>query len=105
MPYETPLYVPKIIAVSVAAKNAAPFGLENVKPDPAVTFDSLPVPSGVSTKTIATAAGVDVASLEALRPHLKAGRKTRAAPRPQATERRVCRAPGERARRGTRTRG
>jgi membrane-bound lytic murein transglycosylase D len=85
IPYETALYVPKIIALAVASKNAASFGLENVKADPAVTFDSLPVPSGVSMKTIATAAGVDVASVEALNPQLKAGRTPPEAPSSEAT--------------------
>jgi membrane-bound lytic murein transglycosylase D len=85
IPYETALYVPKIIALAVAAKNAATFGLESVKIDPAVTFDSVPVPSGVSIRAIASAATCDVASVEQLNPQLKSARTPPEAPSAEAT--------------------
>jgi membrane-bound lytic murein transglycosylase D len=85
LPYETALYVPKIIALAVASKNAATFGLDSVKVDPPVTFDSVPVPSGVSTKAIASAAGTDVPSIEALNPQLKSARTPPEAPSSDTT--------------------
>jgi membrane-bound lytic murein transglycosylase D len=85
IPYETALYVPKIIALAVAAKNAPTFGLESVKIDPAVTFDSVPVPSGVSVRAIASAASCDVASVEQLNPQLKSARTPPEAPSSEAT--------------------
>jgi membrane-bound lytic murein transglycosylase D len=85
IPYETALYVPKIIALAVASKNSATFGLETVKVDPPVTFDTVPVPSGVSLKAIAAAAGSDVSSVEALNPQLKSARTPPEAPSTDAT--------------------
>jgi membrane-bound lytic murein transglycosylase D len=83
IPYETALYVPKIIALAIASKNVATFGLEVVKVDPPVSFDSIPVPSGVSTRAVALAAGVDVSLIDALNPQLRAGRTP---PEPPSSE-------------------
>jgi membrane-bound lytic murein transglycosylase D len=74
IPYETALYVPKIVAMSVVAKNYGAFGIDATKVDPAVSFDQAMVPGGVTLKAIAAAAGVEPSVIEALNPQLRAGR-------------------------------
>ncbi len=48
VPFETALYVPKIVAIAIVARNKATFGLDSVELDSAVTFDKVSVNSGVS---------------------------------------------------------
>jgi membrane-bound lytic murein transglycosylase D len=74
VPYETALYVPKIIAVAVAAKNPTAFGLDSVRIEPPLAFDAVAVPCGTSVTTIAAAAGVLPSAIEALNPQLRKGR-------------------------------
>ena len=74
IPWETTLYVPKIIAMAVVAENPAVFGLEPLPRDPAVAFDEVKVHGGVSTEAIAVAAGVKSTDVEALNPQLRAKR-------------------------------
>jgi membrane-bound lytic murein transglycosylase D len=74
IPYETALYVPKIIAVAVAARNPAQFGLDSVRIDPPIVFDPVVIPGGTTTQTIASAAGVPVSTIEQLNPQLRKGR-------------------------------
>jgi membrane-bound lytic murein transglycosylase D len=80
IPYETALYVPKIIAVAVVAKNYGTFGVDASKVDPPVAFEQVGVPSGVTIKAIAAAAGVESAVIEGLNPQLRAGRTPPEAP-------------------------
>jgi len=74
VPYETALYVPKIIAVAVAARNAAAFGLDTVRIEPPLAFDPVVVPAGVTIATIAAAAGVAPGIVEGMNPQLRRGR-------------------------------
>ena len=74
VPYETALYVPKIIAVAVAARNTAAFGLDGVRIEPPLAFDAVVVPSGTSVTTIAAAAGVLPSAIETLNPQLRKGK-------------------------------
>jgi membrane-bound lytic murein transglycosylase D len=74
VPYETALYVPKIIAVAVAARNPAAFGLDGVRIDPPVAFDPVVIPSGTTVQAIANAAGVPASTIEGLNPQLRKGR-------------------------------
>jgi membrane-bound lytic murein transglycosylase D len=74
IPYETALYVPKIVAVSVVAKNYGVFGVDATKVDPPVSFDQAQVPSGVTIKSLAAASGVEPGVIESLNPQLRAGR-------------------------------
>jgi membrane-bound lytic murein transglycosylase D len=83
IPWETTLYVPKIIAMAVVAKNFTAFGLDALKMDPPVVFEEVVVPGGVSLRTVAAAAGVDVSDIEALNPQIRAGRTP---PRDPASE-------------------
>jgi membrane-bound lytic murein transglycosylase D len=74
LPWETTLYVPKIIALAVVGRNPSAFGLDLVTPEPAVVYDEVELPGGVSLRAIATAAGAELSEIEALNPQLRAGR-------------------------------
>jgi membrane-bound lytic murein transglycosylase D len=74
MPLETALYVPKIVAMAIVARNKAVFGCADVELDPAVSFDKVSVGSGISLKTVAAASGAGVSDIESLNPQLLAGR-------------------------------
>jgi membrane-bound lytic murein transglycosylase D len=74
MPLETALYVPKIIAIAVVARNRKVFGCDDIELDPAVTFDKVAVGSGVSLQSVASASGAGAAEIEALNPQLLARR-------------------------------
>ncbi|MFS8067369.1 MAG: lytic transglycosylase domain-containing protein, partial [Byssovorax sp.] len=55
MPLETALYVPKIVAMAIVARNKAVFGCDDLELDPAVDFDKVAVGSGVSLRALALA--------------------------------------------------
>ena len=74
IPWETTLYVPKILALMVVAKNPEVFGLGNQQRDPPAEFDEIDVAPGVSLEAVAKAAGVDLADIEQLNPQLLASR-------------------------------
>jgi membrane-bound lytic murein transglycosylase D len=74
MPLETALYVPKIVAMAIVAKNRAAFGLDDVDLDPAVSFDKVSVRPGVSLQSVALAAGTSLDKVAELNPQLTAGR-------------------------------
>jgi membrane-bound lytic murein transglycosylase D len=74
VPYETALYVPKIIAVAVAARNPAAFGLDAVRIEPPLALDAVVVPAGTTIATIAAAAGVATSVIEGMNPQIRKGR-------------------------------
>ncbi|WP_245677914.1 lytic transglycosylase domain-containing protein [Chondromyces crocatus] len=74
LPLESALYVPKIIAISIVARNPEVFGVEDVELEPAVGFDKVAVGSGVSLQAVATASGAPQSDIEALNPQLVARR-------------------------------
>ncbi|XXX79600.1 transglycosylase SLT domain-containing protein [Sorangium sp. So ce134] len=74
MPLETALYVPKILAIAIVARNPKVFGCDEVELDPAVTFDKISLGSGVSLQSVAAAAGAGAPEIEALNPQLVAKR-------------------------------
>ena len=74
IPLETALYVPKIIAMAIVARNKAVFGCDDVDLDPAIHFDNVAVGSGISVKTVASASGVAVSEIERLNPQILATR-------------------------------
>ncbi len=74
LPWETTLYVPKILAAAVVMKNPKVFGLDTITPDAAIEFDEVRAPFGVALSAIAQAASVPVKDLEALNPELRASR-------------------------------
>jgi membrane-bound lytic murein transglycosylase D len=74
IPWETTLYVPKILATAIVMNNKRAFGLDGIKPDPPESFDVVEVGPGLLLGDIARAAGVDVSAVEALNPAYIAGR-------------------------------
>lgn len=74
LPWETTLYVPKILAAAIAMKNPKVFGLDTVTPDAPIEFDEVRAPFGVALSAIAQASNVPVKDLEALNPELRASR-------------------------------
>ncbi len=74
LPWETTLYVPKIIAAAVVAHNLAAFGLGDLPVDTAVDADEVSVPPGTPLSVVAQAAGSTPADIEALNPELRSAR-------------------------------
>jgi membrane-bound lytic murein transglycosylase D len=74
LPWETTLYVPKILAAAIVGHNLKAFGYGDVTADPPWVFDRIEVPSGVSFSTLARAAGARPDVIEDLNPDLVAGR-------------------------------
>ncbi|MDX2023343.1 MAG: transglycosylase SLT domain-containing protein [Deltaproteobacteria bacterium] len=74
LPWETALYVPKILACAVVGNNVKAFGFENVPEDPPLLYDVVEVPAATSLERVAKAAGVAIETVESLNPELIRGR-------------------------------
>lgn len=74
IPWETTLYVPKILATAIVMTNKRAFGLDGITPDPPDSFDVVLVGPGLPLAEVASAAGVSLAEIEALNPQYLAGR-------------------------------
>ncbi len=74
LPWETTLYVPKILAAAIVAHNLAAFGLEDVALDPPADPDKVMVPPGTPLTLVAQAAGCSVKEIEGVNPELRAAR-------------------------------
>ena len=74
LPWETTLYVPKIIAAAIAGRNPAVFGLPDVTPEPPLEGEEVDVPAGTSLASVALAAGCTTKEVEQLNPELRASR-------------------------------
>ena len=87
VPLETALYVPKIVAMAIVARNRAVFGCADVELEPSMSYDHIAIGPGVSLKSVASAADVAVDCVEAMNPQVVAGRTPPDAPgaRQQAT--------------------
>jgi len=70
LPWETTLYVPKILAAAIVGHNRAAFGFADVPPDPPWAYDTIQVPAGTSFATLARAAGTSPETIGALNPEL-----------------------------------
>jgi membrane-bound lytic murein transglycosylase D len=70
LPWESSIYVPKILAAAIVGTNAAAFGFGDVVPDTAYVYEQVEAPPGTALSTIARAAGVRVETIEALNPEL-----------------------------------
>ncbi len=68
VPWETSLYVPKIMATALMMNNRSAFGLGSVQPDSVERFDSVRVESGTPLADIAAAAGVTLQEFKANNP-------------------------------------
>ena len=80
IPWETTLYVPKILATAIVMNNKRAFGLDGIKPDPPESFDVVEVGPGLALADIARAAGVEPGVVEGLNPMYVAGRTPPLAP-------------------------
>src|SRR5690606_30444533 len=74
VPWETALYVPKVFALAIVMNNRRAFGIGDVSPDPAVTFDTVYVKSGVPLEDVAKAAGIPLDALRAMNPQYLSAR-------------------------------
>src|SRR5262245_66216767 len=58
LPWDTVLYVPKVMATALVGENRPKFGYDTVRPDPAFTYERVSVSSSMSFAAVARAAGV-----------------------------------------------
>ncbi len=74
LPWETTLYVPKIVAAALVSRNLAAFGFHETSVEPALEGEELSVPAGVALSAVAQACGVSTRDIEVLNPELRASR-------------------------------
>jgi membrane-bound lytic murein transglycosylase D len=70
LPWESSIYVPKIMAAAIVGHNQEAFGFADVVVDPPFAYESVQTPAGTSLATVARAAGAKLEVIEALNPHL-----------------------------------
>ncbi|MDF3066087.1 MAG: Membrane-bound lytic murein transglycosylase precursor [Polyangiaceae bacterium] len=80
IPWETTLYVPKILATAVVMNNRRAFGLDGVAADAPERFDVVVVGPSVSLAEVARVVGSTPAAVEAANPQYLAGRTPPVAP-------------------------
>jgi membrane-bound lytic murein transglycosylase D len=68
---ETRNYVPNILAVIMIAKNPEKYGFHNIHPEPAMSFDTVPVPTATSLRLIADMTDTSSDYIESLNPELR----------------------------------
>lgn len=86
LPWETTLYVPKLVAIAIVGKNLATFGYSDEAPESPVETEEIRVAPGVRLATIAQAAGCTTKEIETLNLELRAGRTPPAMPDTPSTE-------------------
>jgi membrane-bound lytic murein transglycosylase D len=70
LPWESSIYVPKIMAAAIVGTNAQAFGFGDVTPDAPYSYETAEAPPGTALATVARAAGASLEVLEALNPEL-----------------------------------
>jgi membrane-bound lytic murein transglycosylase D len=70
LPWESTLYVPKILAAAIVGHNLPAFGFGDVTADAPFAYEQVEVPAGTSLATVARAAGTRAEVIEALNPDL-----------------------------------
>lgn len=73
-PWETTLYVPKILAAAIVSRNLAVFGYQDIVVDPPLEGEDVPVGPGIALAAVAQACGVTTKEVELLNPELRASR-------------------------------
>ena len=68
---ETRNYVPNILAVILIAKNPEKYGFKSVKPDAAMSYDVVQVPTATGLQLVADATDTSVDHIRSLNPELK----------------------------------
>jgi membrane-bound lytic murein transglycosylase D len=84
LPWETTLYVPKVLAIAIVMNNKKAFGLDGIEPDPPETLDTVMVEPDVELRRVADAAGIDASSCARLNPAFLGDRTPPAAEEPAA---------------------
>lgn len=74
LPWETTLYVPKILATAIVMNNRRAFGLDDVEPEAAERYDTVLVGAGVPLRVVARLASVAESIIESLNPQYLSGR-------------------------------
>lgn len=74
LPWETTLYVPKILAAAVVSKNLAAFGFQDIEAEPPLDGEEVLVAPGTPLATVAQACGTTTKDVEMLNPELRASR-------------------------------
>jgi membrane-bound lytic murein transglycosylase D len=74
LPWETTLYVPKILAAAIVAKNLPAFGFQDIAVEPSLEGEEVLVAPGTALATVAQACGTTTKDLELLNPELRASR-------------------------------
>ena len=70
LPWESSIYVPKIMAAAIVGTNAQAFGFGDLTPDAPYSYETAEAPAGTSLTAVARAAGAHVEVIEALNPEL-----------------------------------
>ena len=70
LPWESSLYVPKILAAAIVGTNLEVFGFAGIVPDPPFAFDRVSVPAGTALATVARATSSRPEVLAALNPQI-----------------------------------
>jgi membrane-bound lytic murein transglycosylase D len=74
LPWETTLYVPKVMAAAIVGRNLATFGFGDLAVDPPLETDEVSVPPGTSLGQVAQAAACTTKEIEQLNLELRASR-------------------------------
>jgi membrane-bound lytic murein transglycosylase D len=74
LPFETSLYVAKILACAIVAHNPERFGIADLVREEPLRWDTVDVPGGVQLSQLARAAGTNLETMRALNPALRRGR-------------------------------
>ncbi len=80
LPWETTLYVPKILAAAIVGRNPHVFGLDDIVVDAPLEGEPALVPPATSLASVAQAAGCTTKEIEQLNPELRASRTPPAQP-------------------------
>ena len=70
LPRETEAYVPVIVALTIMAKNAKDYGIENWQEDPPLEYDTIEVTAATNLELIAVAADRPLSDIRDLNPSL-----------------------------------
>jgi membrane-bound lytic murein transglycosylase D len=71
LPYETAIYVAKVMACALISRNLDRFGLGDLKPDPPISTAYVTVPGNVGLSRLARAVEISADELAALNPELR----------------------------------
>src|SRR5262249_56318381 len=68
LPWESSLYVPKILAAAIVGRNLDAFGFADLAADGPLTYEEVEVPAGPTVAAVARAAATKTEGIEALHP-------------------------------------